>query len=148
MASGVRQIKNPKSIIVKSNYKNIIQMIGPETSSTSRMLKSYPHTIKLRVSSRICVVWRYYPIGLQHPSVWACFLSNNFYYIFIIWFNHDAFWIFNVAYFFHRFGTFPAKLKWRNLNSNPAQVMILIPLGKYQNGEWGSPNQKSKNYHG
>ena len=58
MASGVRQIKNPKSIMVKPNYKYIIKMIGPETSSASRMLKSYPDTIKLRVSPRIRLVWR------------------------------------------------------------------------------------------
>ena len=33
MVSGVRKIKNPKSIMVKTNYKNITNMIGPKTSS-------------------------------------------------------------------------------------------------------------------
>ena len=40
MASEVRQIKNPKSIMVKPNYKNIMKIIGPETSSGEQMLKS------------------------------------------------------------------------------------------------------------
>ena len=39
MATEIRQIKNPKSIMVKPNYKNITNMIGSETSSGEQMLK-------------------------------------------------------------------------------------------------------------
>ena len=136
----VRHIKNPKSIMVKPNYKNIIKIIGQETSSDARMLKSYrivsSHHTNPRTDTQFYSVW----IGFQHSRCWACFGPDHLYYIFIIWFNYDTFWILNLANSTHHFGTFPAKLKWWNLDSNTAQVVIWVPLGKYQNGEWGSQN--------
>ena len=43
MVTEVRDIKNPKTIMVKPIYAKKMKMIGPETNSGAEMLKSYSH---------------------------------------------------------------------------------------------------------